>query len=295
MQNKFKQIFAENLVYLHNFFYLQKEREHIMLNRYLTISEFAKLRNVSIGSLRYYEKLKILVPARIDPKTKYRYYLPEQISVLDTITLCTLLGIPLKNLKEYIDKNGNLDEKRILESGKKAMQEQISAMQTGVEITQFNLNNMNQNQKYSSRKGIYTRRIEERFFIEAPFYGNWNDLTRKEKAAMDLFHYAQEQDMAPVFPAGILIHCKTTPVSYSFFVQVLHPSTQDEQVIRIPETDFSCMQIDVTHQTNILDILRENFKTKELNTVIISNMPLHKSSFNSRHSEIQIPIEHFSQ
>ena len=260
-----------------------------MLKKYLTISEFAKLRNTSIGSLRYYEKLKILVPAWIDPKTKYRYYLPEQISVLDTITLCTLLGIPLKNLKEYIDENGILDEKRILENGKKAMQEQISVMQTGVEITQFNLNNMEQNQKYSDKKGIYTRRIEERFLIEAPFCGNWNDLTNKEKAAMDLFHYAQEQNMAPVFPAGVLIHCDTTPVSYSFFVQVLHSSRQDTQVIRIPKADFSCMQIDVTPQTDILNILEKNLRLQELKAVIISNMPLNKSSFHSRHSEIQVP------
>lgn len=261
-----------------------------MSKDYLTISEFAKLRNISIGSLRYYEKLKILLPARIDPRTKYRYYLPEQISILDTITLCTLFGIPLNNLKEYIDEHGKLDEKRILESGKKAMQEQISAMQTSVEITEFNLNNMEQNEKYSSQKGIYTRSIEERFLIAAPFCGNWNDLTNKEKAAMDLFHTAQQQNMAPVFPAGILIHCETKPVSYSFFVQVLHPAKQDKQIIRIPKADFSCMQIDVTSQTDILDILEKNFKLQELKTIIISNMPLNKSSFNSRHSEIQAPI-----
>ncbi len=263
-----------------------------MKKEYLTISEFAGLRNVSIGSLRYYEKLKILMPARVDPKTKYRYYLPEQLRVLDTITLCTVLGIPLKNFKEYIDENDNLDEKRILENGKKAIQEQIFEMQKGMEITQFNLNNMEENQKYRNQKGIYPRRIKERFFMEAPFHGNWNDLTKKEKAAIDLFHNAQDQNMAPVFPAGILIHCETTPVSYSFFVQVLHPNEQDKRVIRIPEADFSCMQIDITPQTDILDVLEENFNMPELKTVILSNMPLNKSSFNSRHSEIQVPIFH---
>lgn len=39
------------------------------MRKYLTISEFAELRNVNINSLRYYEKLKILLPAWVDPQT----------------------------------------------------------------------------------------------------------------------------------------------------------------------------------------------------------------------------------
>lgn len=100
-----------------------------MKRRYLTISEFAGLRNVRIGSLRYYEKLKILTPARVDPATNYRYCLPEQLKTLGTIMLCVALDIPLKNLKNYVDEDGFLDEKSILETGKKAMQDKISEMQ----------------------------------------------------------------------------------------------------------------------------------------------------------------------
>lgn len=52
-----------------------------------TISEFAKLRNININSLRYYEKIGVLTPSYTDPKTGYRYYTPDQLSVLDAI-LC---------------------------------------------------------------------------------------------------------------------------------------------------------------------------------------------------------------
>ena len=106
---------------------------------YMTISEFASLRNVNINSIRYYEKQKILIPAWIDPQTKYRYYLPEQLGILDAILLCIRLNIPLKELKSYIDSNGNLDKKGLLEKGKAVMQAKIDAMQTGIAITQFNL------------------------------------------------------------------------------------------------------------------------------------------------------------
>lgn len=268
----------------------EREKARKMRKKYLTISEFAALRDININSLRYYEKLKILIPAWIDPKTKYRYYLPEQLGTLDTILLCIRLDIPLKNLNEYIDENGNLNEKAILENGKKAMQEKISQMQKGIELTKFHLENMEQNQRYCGQTGVYTRRIEERFFIEAPFKGNWSDLDEKEKTAMSLFHDAQVQDMVPVFPAGILIHCDTSPVSYSFFVQVLHPRKQDQRVLHIPESDFQCVQLDVGPQTNILNVIKQNFDFKELKLALVTNMPLAKSSFNSRHSEIQIPV-----
>ncbi|MDO5785570.1 MAG: MerR family transcriptional regulator [Eubacteriales bacterium] len=260
------------------------------MKKYLTISEFAGLRNVNINSIRYYEKQKVLLPAWIDPQTKYRYYSPEQLPVLDTITLCIKLGIPLKELKKYIDKNGKLDEKSILENGKKVLQERISEIQLGLEITQFNLNSMKQNQEYTDQKGIYTRQIEERFILQAPFCGDWNDLIQKEQAAMRLFHDAQAQNMAPVFPAGILIRCDTEPVSYSFFVQVLHPLEQNEQILCIPKSTFSCMQIELTTETNIEKVLHENFQIQNGQPAILSNMLLNKLHFNSRHSEIQVPI-----
>lgn len=258
------------------------------MKQYLTISEFAGLRNLSIGSLRYYEKLKILTPAWIDPETKYRYYLPEQVNALDTIAFCIEVGIPLKDLKKYIDQNGNMDHKTALENGKKAMQEKIATMRSGLETTQFNLESIRQNQKYSSQIGIYTREIEERFFIEAPFLGDWNNPIHRERASMNLFRKAQKQNMAPVFPAGVLIHWENSPITYSFFVQVLHPCEEKESIIRIPKATFSCMQIDLVSQMDIIKVLEDNFTIQTPNPVIISNMLLNKLHFNSRHSEIQV-------
>ena len=63
----------------------------------LSIGELAKIRNVNVQSLRYYEKLGILIPAYVNPESGYRYYSLEQIMILDTIILCVDLGIPLKD------------------------------------------------------------------------------------------------------------------------------------------------------------------------------------------------------
>lgn len=260
------------------------------MKQYLTISEFAKLRNVNLNSIRYYEKQNILIPAWIDPQTKYRYYLPEQLGQLDMILLCLKLGIPLKELKKYIDEHGKFDEKGLLQKGKQILQERILDMQSGLEITEFNLNSMEQNSKYCNETGIYTRQIEERYFIETPFQGNWNDILQKEQTVMDLFRDAQKQNLTPVFPAGLLIRCETNPVSCSFYLRILHPSKSNANILHIPEASFSCLQIDLSPQTNIQQVLEEHFSKRDLSIAIISNMILDKFHFSSRHSEIQIPL-----
>lgn len=255
---------------------------------YLTINEFAKLRNVNANSLRYYEKLGILTPALIDPQTKYRYYLPEQLVLLDTITLCIKLGIPLKNLKEYIDDNGSLNEKKIFEDGQKIMLEKISDMQLGLNLVQFNLKLLEQNQQYSDEKGVYIREIEERFLITRPFFGDREDLIQKERAAMELFFDAQEQNMAPVFPAGIFVDFETAPISFSIFFQVLQPLANDQNIVHLPKAAFRCTQADLTSETDLLELLNRNFSTKEMKAAIVSNMLLNKLHFDSRRTEIQV-------
>lgn len=258
------------------------------MKKYLTISEFAGLRNVNINSIRYYEKQKILLPARVDPETKYRYYLPEQLNVLDAILLCVRLGIQLKDLKQYVDEEGKLDEKRILEQGKALLQKRLSSIALGLEITQFNLDNLAENEKYRNETEGYTRQIGERYLLEAPFHGAWDDLIQKEKSVMELFHDAQKADMAPVFPAGILMRQDRGAMQCSVYIQVLHPSKFHERIVTIPADSFLCFQAELTHDTDLMKLLREKVDMKKVKTVVISNMLLDKLHYSSRHSEIQI-------
>ena len=55
------------------------------MKHYFLISEFAKLRDININSLRYYEKLGLLKPAIVDENNGYRYYSAEQVSLLNKI------------------------------------------------------------------------------------------------------------------------------------------------------------------------------------------------------------------
>ena len=104
-----------------------------ILNHFLSIGELAKLRNVNVQSLRYYEKLGILVPAYINPESGYRYYSLEQIMILDTIILCIDLGIPLKDLKNYVNAGGELEFEHLLKDGKKLANEKIRKIESSID------------------------------------------------------------------------------------------------------------------------------------------------------------------
>lgn len=139
-----------------------------MENNLLSIGEMAKSRNVNVQSLRYYEKLGILVPVYINPETGYRYYAPEQIMVLDTILLCIHLGIPLKELKHYVNEEGQLEFERLLQHGRALATEKIRKIETGLASIDNTLQQINAQKQFLGQEGYYTRPIRKRCCITLP-------------------------------------------------------------------------------------------------------------------------------
>jgi MerR family transcriptional activator of bmr gene len=69
---------------------------------YLTIGEVAKLSNLSIQTLRYYDQINLFKPVEIDPNNKYRYYRNTQLYYLDIIKTLKYLGLSLDEVKSVL-------------------------------------------------------------------------------------------------------------------------------------------------------------------------------------------------
>lgn len=67
-----------------------------------TIGQMAKLHNVPVKTLRYYDEIGLFKPNEVDPKTGYRYYTVEQFKLLDIINYLKMLGVPLREIKKQI-------------------------------------------------------------------------------------------------------------------------------------------------------------------------------------------------
>lgn len=69
----------------------------------LSIGKMAKLNQVTIQTLRYYEKIGLLVPDLVDGETGYRYYHINQCARLDMIQYMKCLGMSLESIKYNFD------------------------------------------------------------------------------------------------------------------------------------------------------------------------------------------------
>ena len=96
----------------------------------LTIGEFAWLCQVTVETLRHYDRVKLLKPASLDQFTGYRYYSLEQIPRLNRILALKNLGLPLKEIGRMLDQGITPGEIReILEQKQAELQEQIQEAQ----------------------------------------------------------------------------------------------------------------------------------------------------------------------
>lgn len=236
----------------------------------LSIGEVAKIRNVNVQSLRYYEKLGILIPAYINPDTGYRYYSLEQIMILDTIILCIDLGIPLKDLKNYVDGDDQLEFERLLRDGKKLATQKIKKIESNLNSIDRTLQHINAQKSFSGREGYYTRFIFERYVITVPCEPQMSAKTYEKKLSQ-LFYTAKEKKLQASFPHGIIFTYQNGQCSDSkMFLEVL-PSNS-EAVEKLEEGNYLCVQESREAHSDPLEIFPPKLFNSERNTVICSCM-----------------------
>lgn len=68
----------------------------------LGIGEFARRSRLSAKALRRYAELGLLVPARVDPDTGYRWYAPDQLGQARLVALLRRIDVPLARIKHIL-------------------------------------------------------------------------------------------------------------------------------------------------------------------------------------------------
>lgn len=256
--------------------------------KFFTRGEFAKLRNVAFNSLRYYEKLGLLRPARTDPETKYRYYAPEQLAELDTIQLCILLGIPLNRLEDYMDKDGNLQYRSLLEDGHRLMQEKVWELQSGINKVERALQLIDQNKLYKDKKGYYKRNIPKRTIFTLNYDGNNGDAHKIETLAAQLYAQAQEKNLSPILPMGQLFQTiNGNPQYYLFFEIAAEHFEDDIRIMQLPQKECICHQVNLSPDTDLVALIKDTFKFNPNMMIVVSNIIFDKFCFKDSPCELQ--------
>lgn len=258
---------------------------------YFTISEFGKLRNVNINSLRYYEKIGILKPDHVDPKTGYRYYSPDQLPILDVILLCLNFGMPLKELTSYISDDNCINNTKLFEIGKQIALKRLHSAQIELEKIEYTQRYVESNRQYSEMEGAYQRDIPGRTLVAMEYRGSLEDIRQVELTSAQLYSYAQEKQLFPVFPAGLLLQKEQGKRRAKVFFEVMDRTTTDPHALILPAGTFLCHKIDMTPGMDLPATIAAAYGGEPDADVIVANILLDKFQIGTKKSELQKRIE----
>lgn len=236
-----------------------------MRNSLLSIGEAAKLKNVSIKALRYYEKLGIFNPAYIDPQSGYRYYSPAQLFDLDVILTCGELGIPLKHILDYQTEQGTIDLRQLLIEGSELAEQKIKrARQSLLQINTY-LEEIEQQDSFRHCPNTYTRTMPSRYFCAKP----WDisrpfEIKNYLKTMSDLYQLADELGTTPLYFQGLLIDTTSTektPSCQAYVTVDLYPSksstdiqANNADIKYLPEDTYTGFRIENNDLTECITI-----------------------------------------
>lgn len=93
-----------------------------------TIGEMARLFDVNIRTLRYYDDIGILRPETTDPDSGYRYYSSRQFERMNAIKYLRALDMPLKKIALFFEKRDVKSLQVMMEEQKQDTRRKIEAL-----------------------------------------------------------------------------------------------------------------------------------------------------------------------
>ncbi|WP_164917309.1 MULTISPECIES: MerR family transcriptional regulator [unclassified Clostridium] len=129
------------------------------MEKYFSIGEISKLSNLSVQTLRHYDKLGLLKPS-LAKDNGYRYYSLEQFYKLDLIIFYRKLGLSLSEIKEIISNKANIEDALgLLQNQEYEMDRQIKELQKQRNLIQ---------KKNQHIKSMLAKPLETAFLNEKP-------------------------------------------------------------------------------------------------------------------------------
>lgn len=103
--------------------------------QYLTTGEFAKLVKVTKDTLFHYDKIGLFCP-EIKLNNEYRYYSIYQVELLEVILMLKELGMPLKEIKEFMDHRNAMSLMELFEKEEAQIDAKIKRLKAQKKVIQ---------------------------------------------------------------------------------------------------------------------------------------------------------------
>jgi DNA-binding transcriptional MerR regulator len=137
------------------------------MNQYFSIGETARLNNISIQTLRYYDKIGIFKPHYTDKHNGYRYYHIKQFFYLDVIKYLKDIRTPLEEIRHII--SGTPEHMQtFLEEQERVIQQEMDKLEHARLLLQRRKDQLKEQLDINKKERglVYFRDIEEQTILK---------------------------------------------------------------------------------------------------------------------------------
>ena len=131
----------------------------------LSITELAKLRQVTSETLRYYDHIGLITPDYVDPQTRYRYYSIRQYEKLGTIKELRQLGMSIHDITDYFSGRNLRKSHQLLLHQLELLEEEIRKQQLLSEILRRKLHFLSEITPPPPVDKVFCRAFPQRYMI----------------------------------------------------------------------------------------------------------------------------------
>lgn len=200
--------------------------------------------------------------------------------------ICIDFGIPLKDLKNYVNADGELEFEHLLKDGKKLAKEKIKKIESSIDSINRTLQHINAQKTFQGRDGYYSRYIFERYYITIPCK-TIMDAKEYEKNLSHLFSLAKKQNLQASFPHGIIsTYCDGQFTESNMFLEVLPADCPVVQ--KLNAGNYLCFQELREIHSDPLVIFPQKLLNHGNTNIIISSMSPNTYKYDKVILEFQI-------
>ncbi len=234
------------------------------MGKYLSIGQMGKLNNLSVQTLRHYEKVGILNPSYVNDETGYRYYSMKDFNTIDLIKQCKAMGLSLEEIKEVTNNYTSLDSiVEILGNQKKLIDEKIKQL----ENIRNKVDSLENKINFSLDRGIneiFIKYNKKRKFIQYNFKDRFSDEFEMNlrKILLEVERDYENINAEIAFSVSYKnnkAECKNVMINLGENVDY-----EDEKIITMDEGNYLTMYFDDTYRDSgkyykkIVDYINKN-------------------------------------
>lgn len=210
------------------------------MKKFLSIGEVSKIKGVSVKSLRYYEQLGILKPAYVNKGTGYRYYTVDQLLIVDLIYICIELNIPLKNFKNYLTAQENIDIHHLMTDGEQIINEKIQKLQKTKQFLSNLSEHVTRTNRVKTLADGFLEQIPDRYLLTIDYEDELFDYKAINQCYSKLIKQSLALETPDKLNQGFFIVHENGQYKRKIFLEIQKPSKKPDNLIVVKNQMFRC-------------------------------------------------------